>query len=244
MALGRNSAVWDHTAQQGRVFVAAQEDRIDSLGRPQLWDRFWDGLRWSWEPLDNPFGTLAGPDEQVVEMLSPVAVDGVQQDGTYVVTVFVVGLHVINANSADPQLRYELYAREKYGTYGWGDWIHLGNPTASFTAPANQAAAFVVDQGALWKDPNLPVLRGALFGTLPNGVLIHLFHDNNGWQWDTPASLPGGTLITSHVSCAVLTNVYGSPGWHLTALMRDTNGTIWNRQYDNSNNGTWAQHWQ
>jgi hypothetical protein len=251
VALGRNSAVWDHMSQQGRVLLVAVNSS-DPQSLPQLWDRFWDGSQWWWSELGNPFGTSPALNEQVVEMWSPVVVDGVQ-NGTYVVTAFVVGLHGTKQNSGNPQYRYELYAREKIGTAGWSDWIQLGNPThAPFTDRSDAGfSRFVVDQGARWMDGKL--LRGSLFGstafsTLPDtsNQLIHLFRDNKGWQWDTPVALPqppagGGMWIASHVSCAVLTNVFGYPGWHLTALMRDTTGAIWNREYD-SNTAAWT--WQ
>src|SRR5262249_8157579 len=83
--LGRNSAVWDPALQQGRVLVAADSHG----GLPQLWDRFWDGSQWSWSQLGNPLGTDPASNDQVVEMWPPVMVDGVQ-NGTYVVTAFVV----------------------------------------------------------------------------------------------------------------------------------------------------------
>jgi hypothetical protein len=243
--LGRNSAVWDHLSQQGRVLVVAANSS-DSQSLPQLWDRFWDGSQWSWSQLGNPFGTRTGPNDQVVEMWPPVVVDGVQ-NATYVVTAFVVGRRGTNMNSLNPQYRYELYAREKIGSAAWSDWMQLGNPTqAPFTDSGNVGyTLFFVDQGARWMDGNL--LRGSLFGSTkltPDGnQLIHLFHDNNGWQWDTPVLLPqpqkGGDWILSRVSCAVLTNVSGYPGWHLTALMRDSTGAIWNREYD-SNTAAWT----
>jgi hypothetical protein len=246
MALDRNSAAWDHMSQQGRVFFAAVNSS-DPQSLPQLWDMFWDGSQWLWEQLGNPF-------DQVVEMWPPVVVDGVQ-NGTYVLTAFVVGLHVIFRNSANPQYRYELYLREKIGTGAWSDWIPLGNPTinAPFTDRSGAGGTrFLIDQGVRWTDGNL--LRGSLFGSTqfsniaPDANrLIRLLHDNNGWQWDTPVLLPqpkeGGNWISSRVSCAVLTNVSGYPGWHLTALMRDSNGTIWNREYESSG-ATWRQSWQ
>jgi hypothetical protein len=248
VALGRNSAVWDHVSQQGRVFVVGVNS-ADPGSLPQLWDRFWDGSQWSWTPLGNPFGTSTGPNDQVVRMWSPVAVDGVQS-GTYVVTAFVVGLRGINLNSSNPQYRYELYAREKIGSAAWSDWIQLGSPTHSPFTDFDSAGAtrFVVDQGARWMDGNL--LRGSLFGStqFSNAVpdanrLVHLFRDNSGWQWDTPILLPqppgGGLWIDGHVSCAVLTKVSGYPGWHLTALMRGDADTIWNREYD-SNTAAWT----
>jgi len=97
-------------------------------------------------------------------------------------------------------------------------------------------------------DGNL--LRGSLFGSTTFSIsldtsnhLIHLFRDNSGWQWDTPVALPqppaAGLWIGGSVSCAVLTNVFGYPGWHLTALMRDTTDAIWNREYD-SNTAAWT----
>jgi len=231
--------------QQGRVLVVAK----NSSSLPQLWDRFWDGSQWSWSQLGNPLGTSTGPNDQVTEMFPPVVVDGVQ-NGTYVVTAFVVGQRGTNLNSSNPynpQFRYELYAREKIGSAAWSDWIQLGNPTqAPFTDPGHVGySLFFVDQGARWMDGNL--LRGSLFGSTkltPDGnQLIHLFHDNNGWQWDTPVLLPqsqkGGNWITSRVSCAVLTKVPGYPGWHLTALMRSGADTIWNREYD-SNTAAWT----
>ncbi len=246
VALGRNSAVWDHTSQQGRVFFAAVNS-ADPQSLPQLWDMFCDGSQWLWEELGNPFG-------QVVEMWPAVVVDGVQ-NGTYVLTAFVVGLHGIFLNTGNPQYRYELYAREKIGTAAWGDWIPFGNPTinAPFSNHSDAGLTrFLIDQGARWMDGNL--LRGSLFGStqfaqIPPDAnrLIRLFRDNNGWQWDTPVLLPqppgGGNWISTRVSCAVLTNVSGYPGWHLTALMRDSNGTIWNREYETST-ATWRQSWQ
>src|SRR5262249_47557698 len=153
---------------------------------------------------------------------------------------FVVGRRGNNANVFNSQYRYELFAREKIGSAAWSDWMQLGNPKqAPFTDLSNVwSTAFFVDQGARWMDGNL--LRGSLFattGTSPDGnQLIHLFHDNNGWHWDKPVLLPqpqkGVNPIVSRVSCAVLTNVSGYPGWHLTALMRDGTGAIWNREND------------
>jgi hypothetical protein len=250
VALGRNSAVWDHMSQQGRVFVAAVNSS-DPGSLPQLWDLFWNGSQWSWEQLGNPFGTSTGSNDQVIKMWSPVVVDGVQ-NGTYILTAFVVGLHGTGQNSGTPQYRAELYAREKIGTADWSGWIQLGNPTnAPFTDIENLSQEwFSVDQGVRWMDGGL--LRGSLFGTAysnqpypaPVNLLVHLFRDNNGWQWDTPVPLPqppapAGSRITSRVSCAVLTNVFGYPGWHLTALMRDSTGAIWNREYD-SNTAAWT----
>lgn len=251
VALGRNSAVWDHASQQGRVFFAAANSS-DPRSQPQLWDLFWDGSQWSWEQLGNPFGATTATNDQVIEMWSPVAVDGVQ-NGTYFLTVFVVGLHAANANSGNPQYRYELFAKEKIGAGAWSDWIQLGNPgNAPFTDIGNVGSSLiVVHQGARWMDGSL--LRGSLFGIGPStqpgppNALIHLFHDNNGWQWDAPVLLPqpqppaAPIWIASHVSCAALTYVAGYPGWHLTALMRDNTGAIWNREYD-SNTATWI--WQ
>jgi hypothetical protein len=253
VTLGRNSAAWNHMSQQGRVFVAAVNSS-DPASLPQLWDLFWDGSQWSWEQLGNPFATGTGSNDQVDEMWPPVVLDGVQ-NGTYVLTAFVVGRHGINQNSGNPQYRYELYAKEKIGTTDWSGWIQLGNPTNAAFTDSNVAGAtqFVVDQGARWMDGSL--LRGALFGSTqfaniaPDANrLIHLFRNNNGWQWDTPVLLPqppeGGNWIAGSVSCAVLTNVSGYPGWHLTALMRGSNGTIWNREYESSTGGTWRQSWQ
>lgn len=241
VALGRNSAVWDHTSEQGRVFVVAENDS-DGRSLPQLWDLFWDSAQcplWCWESLGNPF---ASGNDQVDEMLAPVVVDGVQ-NGAYFLTVFVVGLHATNISIGSPQVRFELFAKEKISNGAWSDWIQLGNPdNAPFTSIDN-AGLFLVDQGARWIDGSL--LRGSVFGTDASNQLIHLFHDNNGWQWDAPVPLPqpsGGTIwITSRVSCAALTNVFGYPGWHLTALMRDNTGAIWNREYD-SNTSAWT--WQ
>jgi hypothetical protein len=79
VALDRNSAVWDHVAQQGRVFVAASADR---RALPQVWDLFWDGSQMSWELLGNPFGTSTSSDDQLIEMRAPLVVDGVQ-NGVY-----------------------------------------------------------------------------------------------------------------------------------------------------------------
>jgi hypothetical protein len=238
--LKRNSAVWDHTSQRGHVLVAAQ-NISDPQSLPQAWDLFWDGSQWSWSQLGNPFGTSTASSDQVVTMVAPVVVDGIQ-NGSYVLTAFVVGYHGTNMNSGHPQYRYELYAREKVGTGAWSNWIQLGNPVnAPFDDSGVGGSWFLVDQGARWMDGSL--LRGSLFGIGPNSELVHLFHDNNGWQWDTPVPLPqppaASIWINSHVSCGVLTNVFGYPGWHLTALMRDNKGVIWNREYD-SNTATWT----
>jgi hypothetical protein len=182
-------------------------------------------------------------------MWPPVAVDGAQ-NGTYVTTVFAVGLHLTNANSGSPlsRSRAELYAKEKNGTGAWSDWIQLGNPdNAPFFTDINDvdSTVFTVDQGVRWIDGSL--MRGSLFGSDSSHQLIHLFHDNNGWHWDAPVPLPqpqppaAPIQISSRISCAVLTAVSGSPGWHLTALMRDNTGKIWNRQLDSSS-GSWT--WQ
>jgi hypothetical protein len=240
VALGRNSAVWDHVSQQGRVFVAAG-NTSDARSIPQLWDRFWDGNQWTWEPLGNPYGTTVAGNDRMVFMQAPVAVDGVL-NGNYYLQVFVAGLRVINAQSI-PQYRFELYLIQKDPLQGWSPWYKLLNPdNAPFTTDINSAGAsfFTIDQGVRWFDGS--VLRGALFGSDTSGQLIRWFLDLNtwSWHWDTPSALPSG-VIGSRVSSAVVTD---ASGWHLTALMRDNNGTIWNREYDNSDTGTWAQSWQ
>jgi hypothetical protein len=198
----------------------------------------------SWESLGNPFGTSTSSDDQLIEMRAPLVVDGVQ-NGVYFLTAFVVGIHGTNMNSVNPQFRFELYAREKIGAGSWSNWIQLGNPdNAPFTDISSVGSSlFLVDQGVRWIEGSL--LRGSLFGTDTSNQLIHLYHDNNGWQWDAPVpvpqSPPPAIPIASRVSCGVLTNVIGYPGFHLTALMRDSTGTVWNREYD-SNAATWV--WQ
>jgi hypothetical protein len=104
---------------------------------------------------------------------------------------------------------------------------------------------FSVDQGVRWFDGSL--LRGSLFGTDAQNRLIRFsVHDNDSWQWDTPVPLPQPPApaapigIASRVSCAVMTD---ASGWHLTALMRDINGTIWNREYE-IGTSAWRQSWQ
>jgi hypothetical protein len=236
VTLGRNSAVWDRSSQQGRVFVAASANGLRGA-LPQLWDLFWNGSQWSWESLGNPFGTNAASNDQVVTMRSPVVVDGVQ-NGTYVLTAFVVGLHATNTLGGSPQVRYELYAKEKIGAGAWSDWIQFGHPDNAPFSDINHPSLFLVDQGVRWIDGDL--LRGSLFGTDTSNRLIDLFHDNNGWQWAAPVPLPqpqppaAPIWISSRISCAVLTSVVGYPGWHLTALMRDNTGRVWNRQFDSS----------
>ena len=120
-------------------------------------------------------------------------------------TAFVVGIHGTHMNSGNPQFRFEIYAREKTGAGASGDWIQLGNPdNAAFTDLNSVGSSlFLVDQGVRWIEGSL--LRGSVFETDTSNRLIHLFHDNNGWQWDAPEQLPQPPLSSfdsfGHLNC-------------------------------------------